>query len=286
MYGYIAITRPVNAIVAGLAGVLGYLIATGTVVPESAVLIGIIGLITAAGNTINDYYDAAIDAVNRPDRPIPSGAVSERGALLWAGALFLGGILLALPTNPLCWGIAAVNSILLVLYAARLKATPFLGNLTVAYLSASIFLFGGALVGIDGLTANLPVAGVTLLAMLAREILKDAEDIEGDRAGGARTLPMIVGVEWSIILAFAFALAAAVLSMLPVFRWWGLPYLVAIGALNLAVLVRSLRVRGCTLPACVRASGVTTTLKSGMFLSLVIFTAAALLSETFYGAGA
>jgi len=278
MHGYLSITRPANSVVAGLAGVLGYLIATGTVTPGSAVLIGIVALVTAAGNVINDYCDAEIDAVNRPDRPIPSGAVSRRGALVYAVLLFAGGILLAVATNPLCLAIALFNSALLVLYAARLKGMPFVGNLAVAYLSASIFLFGGALAGPDGLAANLPVAGVTFLAMTAREVLKDAEDVEGDAAGGARTLPMILGIPRTIVLAFAFAAAAAVLSMLPVFRWWGLPYLLAIGALNLAVLVRALRVRGCTTPACIRSSRVTATLKNGMFLSLVIFTAAAILS--------
>ncbi|QYZ79784.1 geranylgeranylglycerol-phosphate geranylgeranyltransferase [Methanofollis formosanus] len=277
MHGYLAITRPVNSVVAGLAGVLGYLIATGTVRPEAAFLIGIVALVTAAGNTINDYCDAEIDAVNRPDRPIPSGAVSRRGALVYAALLFTGGVVIALVTNPLCLAIAVFNSVLLVLYAVRLKGTPFLGNLAVAYLSSSIFLFGGALAGPDGLAANLPVAGVTLLAMLAREVLKDAEDVEGDRAGGARTLPMIIGVPRSVALALGFALAAAVLSMLPVFRWWGLPYLLAIGLLNLAVLLGSAGVRGCTTPACVRDSRVTSTLKKGMFLSLLVFTAAAIL---------
>jgi len=278
MYGYLTITRPVNSIVAGLAGVLGSLIATGTLVPEATVLVGIVALVTAAGNVVNDYCDAGIDAVNRPERPIPAGTVSLRGALIYAALLFAAGNLLALLTNPLCLAIALFNSALLVLYAVRLKATPFLGNLAVAYLSASIFLFGGAFAGMDGLLATLPVAGVTFLAMTAREVLKDAEDIEGDSAGGARTLPMIVGVDRSVGIAFAFALAAAILSMLPVFRWWGLPYLAAIGLLNAGVFYRSLAVRGCTTPACIRRSGVTATLKKGMFLSLLIFTAAALLS--------
>ncbi|WP_067052445.1 geranylgeranylglycerol-phosphate geranylgeranyltransferase [Methanofollis ethanolicus] len=277
MHGYVSITRPANSVVAGLAGVLGYLIATGTVTPESAALIGIVALVTAAGNVINDYCDAEIDAVNRPDRPIPAGKVSRRGALIYAALLFAAGNLLALTTNLSCLAIALFNSALLVLYATRLKGMPFVGNLAVAYLSASIFLFGGALAGPDGLAANLPVAGVTFLAMVAREVLKDAEDVEGDAAGGARTLPMVLGIPRTIALAFAFAAAAMVLSMLPVFRWWGLPYLLAIGLLNAAVLLGAAGVRGCTTPACIRSSRVTSTLKKGMFLSLLIFTAAAVL---------
>ena len=175
--GYWRIMRPVNAIVAGLAATLGYLIATGTLIPSVILLIVIVVLITGAGNTINDYFDLAIDMVNRPDRPIPSGAVTTTGALLFSGFLFIGGILIDLFTNPFCAFFAIFNSILLVVYAKKLKSTPFLGNLAVASLSGSIFLFGGAFAGLSGLVNNVVIALITILAMLAREILKDAEDV-------------------------------------------------------------------------------------------------------------
>ena len=145
--GFFRICRPANSLVAGLAAIVAYLIATGTVVPAVLFLFAIVALITAAGNVINDYYDADIDAVNRQDRPIPSGTVTRQAAFRFAAVLFLAGIAVSLFTTPLCTVIAAFNALLLVGYAARLKSTPLAGNLTVAYLSASIFLFGGALAG-------------------------------------------------------------------------------------------------------------------------------------------
>lgn len=272
--GLFRITRPANAFVAGLAAIVAYLIATGTIVPAALFLFVIVALITAAGNVINDYYDAEIDAINRPDRPVPSGTVTKSTAKSFAITLFLAGILVSFFTNPICIAIALVNSVILMYYAAKLKSTPFFGNLAVAYLSASIFLFGGALAGVTGLYHMLPVAAITLLAMLARELLKDAEDVEGDLAGGAQTLPIRIGVNATARLAFIFAVLAVIASVVPG-SWWGIGYLAGIFVVDCTILAAALRVLCCTTPACVKASGSTTFLKVGMFASLIVFTVSA-----------
>jgi len=192
---FIRITRPHNAVVAGLTALIGYLVATGTLTPPTLLLAVAVGLITAAGNVINDVYDVEIDRINRPDRPIPAGLISLGGAKAYTVALFAGGLLAAALTTALCFAIALANVVVLVAYAVRLKRTPGIGNLAVAYLTASVFLFGGAFAGVEGLVQNLTLAGITFLATIAREVLKDAEDVDGDAAGGARTLPMLIGVQ-------------------------------------------------------------------------------------------
>ena len=272
--GFFTITRPANSVVAGLAAIIAYLIATGTLVYGVLLLMAVVALITAAGNVINDYFDAAIDAINRPERPIPSGAVSRDAALAWAGILFVLGLAVSVFTTPLCVGIALVNALLLVLYAARLKSTPFFGNAAVAYLSASIFLFGGAYAGWQALLGMLPIAAITFLAMLARELLKDAEDIEGDRAHGADTLAIRIGVKTTALIAFACAVAAVAASVIPVL-WWGPWYLPGIAMVDLVILVAAGRALGCPDPACLKANGASTLLKLGMFASLVVFTLSA-----------
>lgn len=276
--GLLRITRPVNSVVAGIAVLLGYIVAAGRLEPEALVLIPVVACITAAGNVVNDYSDREIDQINRPDRPIPSGAVTPGQALVFSGLLFLLGILLALSTNPLCVGFAVLNSLLLVLYAVKLKGLPFIGNLGVAYLSASIFLFGGAFVGLEGLIQNVPIAGITFLAMISRELFKDVEDMEGDAAGGARTLPMVTGMRWTVILAFLAALGAVIMSYLPLVRWWGLPYIAAISAADLMILYGAGKGLRCHTPGCVRSSGSTGIIKAGMFLALAVFIGAALLA--------
>ena len=274
-HGYLAITRPVNAVVSGLAAALGYLIATGTLVPAALILIPIVILITAAGNVINDYYDADIDAINRPQRPIPSGAVTRSSARSYAITLFLAGILLSLFTNPVCSAITVFNSLLLIAYAGNLKRVPVYGNIAVSYLAASIFLFGGAFAGTEGLARNLPLAAITFFAMMARELLKDAEDIEGDTVGGAQTLPMKTGIRSTSRIAFACAVLATCISLVPGL-WWGGRYLVGIGVVDLFILAAVARALPCATPGCVTASRATTLVKAGMFASLVVFTLAAM----------
>ncbi len=271
------ITRPHNAVVAGLAAALGYLIATGSLTPGVLLLVVVVACITAGGNVLNDVFDIEIDRINRPERPIPSGAVSLNGARLFAGLLFLVGVAASLFTNILCLGFAVVNTLILIAYAVRLKKTPLFGNIAVAYLAASIFLFGGAFAGIDGLVQNLPLAGITFLATVARELLKDAEDVDGDAAGGARTLPMIVGIRKTALLAFACVCGAVIASYLPVGNWWGLFYLIGIGVVDLIILAGAGKGLFCETPACVRSSEATSLLRIGMFSALLVFTVAALI---------
>ena len=272
--GFITITRPINSFVAGLAAIVAYLIDTGTVIPESLLLFFIVALITAAGNVINDFFDAEIDAINRPDRPIPSGAVSRGAARGFAVTLFLAGILVSFFTNPLCIGIAIFNTLLLIAYAAKLKSTPLIGNIVVAYLSASIFLFGGALNGLDGLVRIIPIAAITFFAMLSRELLKDAEDVEGDRAGGADTVPIRIGIKKTSEFALIATVLAVAASFIPYF-WWGAWYLGGIIAVDIIIILAALRGLNCETPACVKASMASSLLKAGMFASLVVFTLSA-----------
>lgn len=273
--GMIRILRPVNSIVAGLAAVLAFFIATGTFILTSLLLFPVVFCITAAGNVVNDWYDVEIDAINRPDRPLPSGAVSMATARLMAILLFLAGIGFSMLTNSLCLIIAVANSVILVLYAAWLKRVAFIGNMTVSYLSASIFLFGGALGGMVGMIRILPIVVITFLAMISRELLKASEDLEGDMAAGARTLPVLIGVRKTVILAFFFSIGAIIASAIPVIRW-GWYYLAGIGIVDLVIFIGSAMAITCTSSSCVKWSRATTSLKFGMFASLLVFTLSAL----------
>jgi len=269
--GYLQIIRPVNALVAGIAVLLGVLVAGVGLTPVMLLLVLAVFCITGAGNAVNDYCDREIDAINRPERPIPSGAVSIRGAVLYSAVLFLSGIICAAFVHPFCFGFACVNSILLVAYAARLKGVPLAGNLVVSYLAGSIFLFGGAAGGLDGIFLNLSLAGIVFFPMMAREILKDAEDIEGDLEGGARTLPMVIGVLTSCRVAAVLAAGAVFLSILPIVPWWGVWYLVTIALADVIILAAVVSSIRCTTSACVRESGAAKTLKMGMFAALALF---------------
>ena len=272
--GIVRITRPVNAAVAGCAAIIGYFIASGALAPGVMIICGVVMLITAGGNTINDYFDAGIDRINRPDRPIPSGEVGEREARNFAFILFSAGILVSVFTTLLCLAIALFNTFLLVFYAIRLKRSCFLGNLAVSFLSASVFLFGGAFLGWGGVVRVLPIVLITFCAMVSRELLKDAEDIEGDLSEGADTVPVRCGVKATVQLSLVFALGAVTGSIYPVF-WWGYRYLAAILPVDAIIMVAAGRPLRCKDSLCVRSSKATGLLKTGMFASLVIFFLAA-----------
>jgi len=279
---YLSIIRPVNCIFAGIAGVLAYFIVTGSLHWIALLTWCMIFLITAAGNVINDYYDVDIDAVNRPDRPIPSGALSTHAALRYAVSLFVLGNLIGLIS--LIYGmilplvIALWNSVLLWWYAKHLKTTPGLGNAAVAYLSASIFLFGAAFTDPDllgyTLTSALPIAGATFGVMLAREIIKDAEDVLGDQKAGAQTLPILYGISHSVKIAAACALFGIICSVLLYFRW-GILYLAGIIIVDLIILFAIIVTLSCTTSQCVQQSRSSRYLKYGMFSSLLVFFLAA-----------
>lgn len=176
----------------------------------------VVFLVTGAGNAINDYFDIDIDRINKPQRPIPSGEIGLGTALYFSLALFFAGTFLAVSINLICGAIALVNSLLLIYYASTLKRTPLLGNIAVGYLTGSTFLFGGAVFyasgGIGGVFVLFLLA---TLATLAREIVKDIEDIKGDREDGARTLPIIIGKKKAAYVASLIGLVAVLASPIP-----------------------------------------------------------------------
>lgn len=256
---------------AGAAAIIGLLIAGGFDAGAFVLIFLAVFLITGAGNAVNDYYDREIDAVNRPNRPLPSKRISPRSALAYSLLLFISGCILAGIVNQICLAVAALNSALLFFYARNLKATPLAGNLCVAYLTGSTFLFGGAAYGLEGMEANLVPAGLSFLATMSREIAKDIEDVEGDRQGGAKTLPILAGEKISAALAAAFALAAIMLSFLPAF---GTAYLIIVAAADLFLISSVWKiVRG-------DAAGSQKALKMGMAVALLAFLAAALSQNT------
>ncbi len=265
---YWEILRSFNCVMAAAAAIIGLAIACGLDPSVTALIFLTVFLITGAGNAVNDYYDREIDAINRPMRPIPSGRISVRAAFYYSLALFAAGCLLAGLVNQICLAVAAFNSALLYLYARNLKATPLAGNICVAFLTGSTFLFGGAATGVVGLFANEVPFLLSFMISMSREIVKDIEDMAGDRAGGARTLPILAGERVCAALAAAFALAAVVLGF---FAPFGRVYLAIVAVADLFFLLSVLKIaRG-------DATSSQKALKMGMAVALLAFLAAALL---------
>ncbi|MFQ5907723.1 MAG: UbiA family prenyltransferase [Thermoplasmata archaeon] len=236
--GYLAIVRPPNLIMSFVGCLLGSAVALGSVSTLAQALspalqaAAIAVLFTGAGNTLNDYYDRETDRVNHPVRPIPSGQVTPRGALALSLLLFAVTIPWSFFLRWELLVVVLINLALMGSYEWAFKQTGLRGNLLIAWLVASLFLFGGLALYPDA-TALFPVLVLALLAFLAtlgREIIKDIQDVSGDT--DRETLPMRLGIPAAARVASAALVVAVGLSMLPpLLGLLGLAYLpVVLGA--------------------------------------------------------
>ncbi|KXB06224.1 hypothetical protein AKJ53_01010 [candidate division MSBL1 archaeon SCGC-AAA382F02] len=216
----INLPRPHNCILAGIGVLIGAIIALGNI-PSIRITFAFLAaaLVSGAGNAVNDYADRELDAINNPDRPIPSGKIKPRTALLTSGTLFaLGIISAALIGRISCLLLASINSGLLAYYAASLKRKGLIGNLTISYLVGSNFLFGGLAVG--GFRTVGILGAMAAFSTAGRELIKDIEDIRGDKKSGSESFPLKYGRKKAAALAIIFTVIAIALTPLP--YWLGI----------------------------------------------------------------
>jgi len=210
------LVRPHNCLLAGVAVLVGMIVAVASrdiPRPQAVFAFAVAVLICGGGNAINDYCDRKIDAINRPGRPIPSGRLKAGHALVIGRSLFMMGVLLAIPLGAPCITLAILNSMILAFYAAELKRLGLAGNLTVGYLVGSTFLFGG--LAVKKLQAVSILAAMAALTTVGRELIKDIEDMKGDRKVGLKTFPLSHGACATAALAIVFIAVAISLSPLP-----------------------------------------------------------------------
>ena len=208
-----------NCMLAGIAVLVGMIVAVASrniILYQAAFAFAVAVLVCAGGNATNDYYDREIDRINRPERPIPSGRLKARDALLIGGVLFTIGILLSILLGVPCIILAVVNSVVLAFYAAHLKRLGIVGNLIVGYLVGSTFLFGGlAATNARELQALGVLSAMAAVSTVGRELIKDIEDMKGDSKIGLKTFPLSYGPRAAAALAIVFIAAAIVLSPVP-----------------------------------------------------------------------
>jgi geranylgeranylglycerol-phosphate geranylgeranyltransferase len=213
MNPYLEIIRPYTSFLSAFGVFVGAVVAGSPFSLALAMAIIASFAISGAGIILNDFYDIEIDKINAPERPLPSGRIKKRSAMIFGFALFVLGIGISTMLNVYCLGIAVLNTILEILYAKKFKQIAILGNAVDSWFVASTFLFGAAL------TMNFNIiwmlAILAFLANMGREIFGDLEDLEGDRKMGLKTLPIIAGEGISKIVGSFFILSAVAISALP-----------------------------------------------------------------------
>lgn len=231
MNPYIEILRPGNALMSAISIILVALIDKTISIPIVLAMLAVF-FETAAGNVINDYFDYKIDLINKPDRPIPSGRISLKNGRNYGYFLFFMGTVCGffisyLTNNWIPFAIVLFADVVLYLYAYKLKSTPLLGNLTVGFMTGFGFVFGGFSINNPTIIMTSIFLGFFALVMTtAREIIKDIEDIEGDKADGARTLPILIGAKKPAILAaILIVVDSALCPLLYYYHVFGILYL-------------------------------------------------------------
>lgn len=196
-------------------------------------------LVCGTSQAVNDWYDRHVDAINEPNRPIPSGRIPGRWglwvSLVWTGisivaatALGLWGFVAALVGLALAWAYSAPPF--------RLKRNGWYGNAAVGMCYETLPWFTGAAVAL----AAFPDWRIVLLAFLygvgAHGImtLNDFKAIEGDKKMGVRSLPVQLGPERAIALACVVMAAVQVVVVACLFAWDRPVYALAVAALLVA----------------------------------------------------
>ncbi|MDZ7377314.1 MAG: UbiA family prenyltransferase, partial [candidate division KSB1 bacterium] len=169
---FLLLTRPLNVVIGMFSIFMGAFI-TGTVQPLLKVLYASLsgGIIAGAANAINDYYDIAIDKINKPHRPLAAGIIAPKEGLIFSMVLFIAGVAIGALINPAAFALSLFASVLLFFYSYRLKRTVLWGNLTVSLITALAFIYGG--LAVNRIRLALIPALFSFFYHLGREIIKD-----------------------------------------------------------------------------------------------------------------
>ena len=199
-------------------------------------------LITAAGYVINDYFDVQTDRLNKPGRIIVGKEISRRTAITWHIVLNLIGIALGtyvalvigIPILSLTF---VLTSGVLWFYSTTYKRQLLVGNLIVALLTALvpliIVIFELPILNkvfhfrLEAEAQNLNIIFYWVLGFgffafiltLIREIIKDIEDFEGDKAFGRNTLPIVMGTQKTVYVITVFIIFTIISLLFIYFRY-------------------------------------------------------------------
>ena len=223
-------------------------VASGVAVTEQwpLVLLGVLlagPLVCATSQAVNDWFDREVDAINEPQRPIPSGRMPGRWGLYIAVAWTVISLLVALALGPWGFGAAAVGLLLAWAYSApplRLKVNGWWGNAAcgisyegLAWVTGAAVMAGGAMPG----GRSLALAALYSLGAHGIMTLNDFKSVQGDRQMGIGSLPVRLGVDGAARTA-CWMMAAPQAAVIVLLALWGTPWhAAAVAALLLAQAV-------------------------------------------------
>jgi len=216
--GLLRLIRPVNCLMVGFAVIVGAVLSGSNVSnTRTNLILGFTTgfMLTAASMAINDYYDREIDAVNEPDRPIPSGLIKPKEALTFAFTLTAIGFATSYLTNTFCFLISLFAWLVFMTYTTVGKRSGLPGNFLVSLCVAIPLIYGSCTI-VNAIELNVLIfASMAFLSNTGREITKGIVDVQGDRTKNIQTLAVRYGEKTAAVVAALFYLSAVLLSPIP-----------------------------------------------------------------------
>ncbi len=203
-------------------------------------------LVCGASQVVNDWFDREVDALNEPQRPIPSGRAPGRTALFFAMLWTLLAQAWALSLGPWIGAATFVGLLLAWAYSApplRLKLNGWWGNSAVALSYEGLAWVTGAAIVLGGELPDSRILWVALLYSIGAHgimTLNDFKSIDGDLKMGIRSLPAQLGRERAAQVACFFMLIPQ-LVVITLLLQWQLP--LSAGAVALVVSAQILAMR-------------------------------------------
>jgi 4-hydroxybenzoate polyprenyltransferase/geranylgeranylglycerol-phosphate geranylgeranyltransferase len=162
-----------------------------------------------AGLYLSDYLDRKLDKIQKPHRPIPSGKIKPKEAIL-VGLLFVvGGFFLSVLISPRLSIIIIVTAILVFTYSSFSKSRGFIGNLNRGFVIVAAYFFGvfSTIQNIDLIPSYIWLLSfVFLIHDTNSNLIGALRDMEGDKKGGYNTIPVRYGVKKSIYISSVLTL--------------------------------------------------------------------------------
>jgi geranylgeranylglycerol-phosphate geranylgeranyltransferase len=179
-------------------------------------------LISSFSMVTNDIYDLAVDAVNQPSRPLPSGRIRPGQAKAFSIPFLILGMVCAAILGAATFLIASIFAFIGWYYNFRGKSLGLGGNSLVALSLAIPYIYGSVELGNYFLNLAYLLALTSFLAGLGREVLKGIADIEGDKLRKIKTVALSRGARAAKNLSSALFVLAVASSILPIlFRLLG-----------------------------------------------------------------
>ena len=237
------IIRPLNFLITFVSVIGAAIICSPDKLPGLNVFLAALtaSLVLASGNSINDIHDIEIDKINKPLRPLPSGKLSIKEAYRLYILLVIVPIVLSFLVSEMALIIVLISILLLFLYSKYLKRILLVGNITVAFLTGLVFIFGGVVV--ENPAAAIVPAVFAFLINLIREIVKDMEDVEGDTKAGVITFPIKFGFQKSKYIILFISLTLILYTLYPfITQLYKIEYFVVVMVFVNPILVYCLKI--------------------------------------------